>query len=289
MKAASLEYLLQKAWEVRQANFPLQIEFVYPHKTLPVRSTGENCSLNCSHCGGHYLRSMKPLEKALREEGTGKKSFLVSGGCNRQGQVPHLARWEEIESLALRGSLNFHCGLVEEREAEKIGKLSTSVSFDFIADEETIKDVYGLEVSFKDYISSYRYLKKYTKVVPHLCIGINKGEIKGEYKALELLQEEGVEALSFIVFRPTAGTVFADFPPPAIEEVAKVIATARIMFPFSPIFLGCMRPGGRYRGGLDCLAIKAGVNKIVHPSPPAREMAAELGLATTRGEECCSL
>ncbi|MCW3489025.1 radical SAM protein [Dethiobacter alkaliphilus] len=232
---------------------------------------------------------MKPLEEAWQKEGEGKKSFLLSGSCDKEGQVPHLKRWEEIKLLSSKGSLNFHSGLVGEKEAEKIGSLASVVSFDFIVDQETIENVYGLGVSPQSYISSYRYLKKYAKVVPHLCIGLNKGEIKGEHKALEILKEEGAEALSFIVFRPTKNTDFATFPPPPLEEVAKLIAKARTMFPTSPIYLGCMRPGGRYRGELDTLALRAGVNKIVHPSPPARKMAEELGLVVTRGEECCSL
>ncbi len=289
MTVVNLVGLLKEAWKVRQANFPFEIEFVYPHNTLPLRSTEENCSLNCSHCGGHYLKGMKPLEKGLGKEGEGKKSFLLSGGCNASGQVPHFDKWEDIKVLSSLGSLNFHSGLVEEREAEKLGQVAQVISFDFIADKETINGVYGLEASPKDYISSYRYLRKYAKVVPHLCIGINKGQIKGEYKALEVLKEEGASALSFIVFRPTPNTAFANFSPPSFEEVTKLIATARIMFPISPIFLGCMRPGGSYRGELDSLALKAGVNKIVHPSPPARKMAKELGLTINRGEECCSL
>ena len=61
------------------------------------------------------------------------------------------------------------------------------------------------------------------------------------------------------------------------------------MFPQVPLYLGCMRPGGRYRESLDQLALQAGINKIVQPVPALRQLASDLGLTVIRGEECCSL
>ncbi|MEW5920374.1 MAG: radical SAM protein [Bacillota bacterium] len=291
MAIKQTEDLLSRAWQTRRAYFAPRIEFVYPYRTLAVSSTGRDCALNCAHCGGYYLKHMQPLAKTktLAQRDTKIKSFLVSGGCDRQGKVPHLAKLAEIKALAAQGALNLHTGLVTEEEAAALGKVAGVVSFDLLVDGETIKDVYGLQAAPRYFMQSYRLLRKYTRVVPHLCLGLYKGAIRGEYRALEFLREEGAEALTFIVFTPTPGTAFAGYEPPPVEEVGHFLATARLMFPRLPLSLGCMRPGGNYRKALDCTAINAGINKIVQPAPAARLLAGELGLAIVKGEECCSL
>ena len=268
---------------------PNLVEFISPRLTLPVSITGKECALNCAHCGGHYLKGMALLEEALGRRGEDAKSFLVSGGCNLQGRVPHHERWAELEALALRGSLNFHPGLVGEEDAAAIGKIARVVSFDFMADRAVIEKVYGLQASPEDYILSYRYLRRYSRVVPHICIGIMGGRIESEYRTLRILKREGAEAISFIVLRPTPGTAFAGVEPPPPKEVSRVLAYGRVLFPGTPLYLGCMRPGGRHREELDCLALGIGINKIVQPAAAARRLAVKMGLKVSFGEECCAL
>jgi lipoyl synthase len=281
--------LLARAFEARRAFFPPRVEFVYPRLTLPVRSTGADCPLNCAHCRGRYLRGMLPLQAVLGRPPGPERSFLVSGASDLKGRVPHRERLEELRELARRGPLNLHTGLVAGEEAEVLGKMAGVVSLDFLVDGETIKEVYGLKATGEDFIRAYRALRRHTRVVPHLCVGLYRGRLRGEAEALEALQREGVDALSFLVFRPTPGTPLASCPPPPLEEVASLLARARLLFPRTPLNLGCMRPGGRYRAELDCLALRAGLNALVQPTPPARRLAADLGLTITRKEECCSL
>ncbi len=286
---SSLDQLLARAWNARRAFFPDWIEFTAPNRTLSVSVTGNRCLLDCAHCAGTYLKEMIPLEKALSAKRGRERSYLVSGGSDRQGKVPLLDRWAELKELADRGPLNLHTGLVSEEEAERLAEIARVVSFDFIGDRETIAAVYGLPYGVDDYLAAYRNLQKYCSIVPHICIGLHAGRIRGEYEALRLLQQEAVEAISMIIFRPTAGTAYSACEAPPAEEVARFIATARLMFPRTPLYLGCMRPSGRYREKVDRLAIKAGVNKIVLPAPAARLEAEEAGLSITLSEECCSL
>ncbi len=281
--------LFHQAWASRRANFPHRIEFVYPQKTLPVSVTENECALNCAHCGGSYLREMSSLDKALCTGNESRTSFLVSGGCDRDGNVPLMYHREKIRELARIAPLNIHTGFVDDDEAREIAGVAKVVSFNFIADDETVEEVCGLKNGAARYIESYRSLRKYACVVPHICIGLKGGSIKGEYKALEVLRREGAEALSFIVFRPTAGTAYGNLPEPPLAEVAAVLVRARLIFPRLTISLGCLRPGGSYRSSLDCLALRAGVNKIVKPAPAARSMASALGLNIIQSEECCSL
>lgn len=270
-------------------SIPGRIEFVTPRKTLAVSVTGSSCDLNCAHCGGHYLRGMASLAEALGRRGERAGSFLVSGGCTAAGRVPLREHWAQIERLALRGPLNLHTGLVTAEDAAAIGKIARVVSFDFVADASVLRNIYGLPASPEDYLRSYRHLRRHCRVVPHICIGIMGGRIESEYRALKILKQEGAGAISFIVFRPTPGTVLAGASPPPPEEVAGVLAEARALFPRASLHLGCMRPGGRYRETLDCFALGAGINKIVQPAAPAKRLALQMGLKVSFGEECCAL
>lgn len=286
----SLEKIMHRAWQVRTENFPASIYFAYPNSTTPITLTGQSCDLDCAHCGGHYLEHMTPMEEAeevLKKKGS--QSCLISGGCDHKGTVPLAEQIKFLEKLKGEYRLNSHLGLATQEEIEEVSKHVDVVSFDFVSDEETIREVYNLPHTAQDYIDCYKALREKTTVFPHICIGLKGGEIKGEYRTLEILEEIGAEALVFIVFIPTKGTRYANKQAPDLEEVGKLLATARIKFPNIPIYLGCMRPKGRYRGELDLLAVKCGVNKIVIPAPTAVRYVEELGWEIVRGQECCVL
>lgn len=282
--------LLARAWATRWANFGPAVEFCYPIATRPVSLTGTECGLKCAHCGGHYLKGMISLGSARQQAAQGKaRSFLISGGCAPSGKVPFFSCLAGLGELSEHSRLNFHVGLVNEEEAAVVGRLATAVSFDFVGDNETIREVYGLDAQVDDYIKSYQALRRHTNVIPHICIGLRGGSISGEYRALEILKALGASTLVFIILIPTPGTRYENSRPPDPATVAEVLAHARLAFPDTPVYLGCMRPGGRYRRTVDLLALRAGVNKIVNPSPAAVRLAGTLGLKATRGEECCVL
>lgn len=288
---AELQKLIKQAWEVRCQNFPANIHFDIPKHTTATSLTGDTCDLNCAHCGGHYLKNMTPIEQALvtvrEREST---SCLISGGCNSEGAVEFREYLDDLRKLKEeKCKLNMHVGLVDQDKISEIAQLADCVSFDFIVDDDTIREVYGLGYTGKDYIQTYVNLRKKVKVLPHICIGLKGGEIKGEYAALEKLKVLGVEGLVFIIFIPTPGTRYSDKLPPKLEDVVKVLARARIDFPSTPIYLGCMRPKGRLRAQIDYYSIECGVNKLVNPTGPAVKRAGELGLQISYGEECCVL
>jgi len=183
--------------------------------------------------------------------------------------------------------MNWHVGFISEAEMAAIAPLVDVVSFDFVGDDITIHQVYGLDRSVEDYVVTYRLLRRYARTLPHVTIGLRGGELGHELPAFERLQECGADGLVLLVFIPTPGTRYADRRPPAPEAVADLLAEARLRFPDIPLYLGCMRPQGLYRDRLDPLAVRAGVNAIVSPSRPARQLAADLGLATHSIRECC--
>ncbi|QDR82585.1 radical SAM protein [Sporomusa termitida] len=261
--------------------------FAYPHKTRPVSVTGPSCELNCAHCGGHYLQHMQPLAAAVAADDS--PSWLVSGGCRADGSVPvgeHLAQLAAVKSGR---RYNMHVGLVGEAEIEQLAAVADCVSFDFVSDDPTIREVFGNGRQAADYIACYQSLRRRVRVMPHICAGLKGGQISGEYRALEILQALGAEALTFIIFMPTRGTRFGDRKPPDITEVARLLTHARLNFPAIPLHLGCMRPGGRYREEIDKWAVRIGFDTVVNPAPAAVALANKLGLTISRGEECCVL
>ncbi len=277
---------LEKAWQVRRANFPLEIEFDYPLDTALISLTGSYCELNCAHCGGRYLRHMTPIWEAQGKI-RGATSCLISGGCDKWGRVPVTEHLEEIKAIRRGRKMNWHVGLIEEADMRRIAPYVDVVSFDFVGDDETIHKVYGLDRGVEDYVKSYEAARRYAKVFTHITVGLKGGELGHEHRALEILKRLGTEGLVFLVLIPTPGTRYADRKPPPIEAVVDILAEARICFPNVPIHLGCMRPHGDYRARLDPLAVRAGVNKIVSPSREAKAMAQELGLTFRYGRECC--
>ena len=289
---AETKELIERASKARRKNFPDVIYFDSPTQTRSISLTGKGCALECAHCGGHYLEGMLPVEEISGQGQSGFpfRSALVSGGCTLDGKVPfreHLALLRALKEQGIR--LNFHVGLLDEEEIALLPGLADTVSFDFVADQETISEVYGLKRTPEDYFRTYRALRRLVPVMPHVTLGLKGGEWAGEEKALEALEELGLDGLTFIVFIPTPGTRYAERKPPEVEEVVRFLAKARVRFPNVPLALGCMRPKGRYRQVLDEAAVALGINRIVLPTPGARRLAAEKGLGIVRGEECCAL
>jgi uncharacterized radical SAM superfamily protein len=130
-------------------------------------------------------------------------------------------------------------------------------------------------------------LRRHARVVPHITIGLRGGELGHERPAMDMLARCGLDALVLIVLIPTPGTRYADRTPPPVEQVAGLLAEARLCFSGVPLHLGCMRPRRDYRARLDPLAVRAGVNVIVSPSREGKAQAEALGLEVVRTRECC--
>jgi len=178
--------------------------------------------------------------------------------------------------------------MIDQEQMLAIAPYVDVISFDFVGDTGTIREVYGLDYTVDNYVQTYAMLRRYARVIPHLTLGLRGGQFSGEYQALHTLQGLGVDALVVLVLIPTVGTRYANCSPPALEEVTGFLLEARRTLPDTPIYLGCMRPGGSYRSRLDELALRAGVNKIVNPTSSAVRLAEALGLSAQWENECCA-
>ena len=281
-----LDGKLAQAWAIRRANFPDEITWSHPLDTAVLSLTGEQCALDCAHCGGHYLGGMRPI---WASEPDGSTSCLVSGGCDPLGRVPVLAHLDRVRAWRQDRKMNWHVGFVSEAEMEVIAPLVDVVSFDFVGDNATIHEVYGTGRTVEDYVETYRLLQRYSPTLPHVTIGLRGGALGHELPAFELLQDLGVDGLVILIFVPTPGTRYADRQPTPVAEAADLLAEARIRFPDVPLYLGCMRPKGAYRQELDPLAVRAGYHVIVSPARSARQQAADLALTACQIRECCVL
>jgi len=271
---------------VRCAHFPDEITWSYPLDTAVLSLTGTACALDCAHCGGHYLGGMRPIWEAEPDRST---SCLISGGCDPTGRVPVLSHLEQVRAWRTGRTMNWHVGFVSEAEMQAIAPLVDVVSFDMVGDDETVRDVYGIDRTVSEYAATYTLLRRYARTLPHVTIGLRGGKLGHEVPAFELLEPLGVDGLVLLVFIPTPGTRFAGSEPPQPEAVADLLVEARRRFPAVPLYLGCMRPKGLYRDRLDPLAVRAGVNVVVSPSRRAKEAARSLGLAERTQRECCVL
>lgn len=308
-----LEESLRKAQQLRWINFDKKIHFYAPsfmyYKTSyycsspadfsTISVTGKGCGLKCKHCGGRVLETMYPastpeklFELCAQLKRNGALGCLISGGCLPDGTVP-LARFVEAigkvkHELGL--TVFVHTGIVDYETAEALKRAHIDGALiDIIGSDETINEIYKLNVTVKDYENSLQALHEADiAFVPHVIVGLHYGKLKGELHALEMASKYEPSAVVVIAFMPIRGTEMSNVKPPEPLDIAKVIAAARLMLPTTPIALGCMRPKGKHRARTDVLAIKAGVNAIAFPTEDAVRFAESQGCVAVFSSLCCA-
>jgi len=308
-----LKELLRKAQSVKRKKFGKKIHFYAPsfiyYKTGHYQSsptdfptisvTGGSCALRCKHCDGKVLNTMYSVttpEKLLelctwlkRKEALG---CLISGGCLPDGSVP-IRKFIQIIGKVKRElglTVIVHTGIIDFKTAKKLRDAGVDAALiDIIGSDETIREIYRLNATVKAYEDSLKALHEAgVAFVPHVIVGLHYGKLKGELHALKIILKYKPSALVIIAFMPIHGTEMENVTPPKPIEIAKVIATARLMFPNTPLALGCMRPKGKHRIETDILALKAGVNAIAFPTEEAIKFVEKQGYTTTFSSLCCS-
>jgi uncharacterized radical SAM superfamily protein len=160
---------------------------------------------------------------------------------------------------------------------------------DIIGSDETIREIYQLNVKVSDYEKSLAALQQSRiAFVPHVLVGLHYGQLKGEFQALKMIAKHSPSAVIIIALMPIPGTVMQKVQPPSPVDIARVLAAARFSLPETPLVLGCMRPKGKHRAETDKLAVEAGVNAIAFPDIHAIKAAESSGLETVFSSLCCS-
>jgi uncharacterized radical SAM superfamily protein len=270
-----------------------------PTQFPTVSVTGTACALNCKHCGGRVLETMHPantpeklFEFAVKLKQNGASGCLVSGGCLPDGSVPLKQFIPAIEKIKRELGLTVfvHTGIIDAATAAALKTARVDAALiDIIGSDETIKKVCNLNVTVKDYAHSLNVLQEAgLNFVPHVIVGLHDGKLKGELDALKMVASVKPSAIVVIAFMPIHGTAMANVKPPQPAEIAKVTATARLMFPETPLVLGCVRPKGKHRAKTDVLALKAGVDAIAFPDEEAIKYAEAQGYAFSFSSYCCA-
>lgn len=273
---------------------------VNPNRFLPVSVTGSACALSCDHCQTKVLTGMAGIpageslyDVAARMKAGGSEGILVSGGSTRAGGVPltpHLTDVPRIrEELGMK--VIVHSGVVSPTLAERLAAAGVDgVMLDIIGADETIRDVYHLDLTTADFTQSLAVLADNgLRIIPHIVLGLHYGKFLGEYHALDMVTEYPVSTLILVVLVPLVGTPMAHLPPPATEDVTTFFAAARQAAPAIPVNLGCARPMGRVKVDLDEAAVDLGLNGIAYPADGVIGYAESRGLTANRYEYCCSL
>lgn len=261
--------------------------------------TGSSCALMCKHCRGKLLEPLIPAttceeleRKALQLHRRGAKGILLTGGCDERGRVhvnnliPAIKAIKEKTDLLLIA----HTGFISLEDAKALkGSGLDGIGFDVLGDMGTAREVYGLEVSEKEYVKSLRAIEDSgIMVFPHVCVGLHFGELRGEFRALELIRNIDPATVIITGLMPVAGTPMAHIKPRP-SDFKEVIKRAIELFPGTPIVLGCAHSSGRDREEIERIALQRGVSGIAAPTMATVEFAKESGYEIHYYGTCCGL
>lgn len=307
--------LQTEAFRLRGIHFGNELTFSIPgtvsyhDDTIPLQQdrfaaisvTGDRCDLRCTHCKGKLLESMIPAvdpkvfyETVDQLRLKGAHGILLSGGADRNGEVPlekFIPSIKTLKETDPQFKVIVHTGLIQKETARGLKEAGVDqVLIDVIGDEDTIRKVYHLNKTVEDYENALWMLKEMGhRLAPHIIIGHHFGEIRGEWRALEIVTRVGVETIVLVVLKNLQPDGENLFKVPSPEETSKISAIARILNPGTPARLGCIRPAHPWKGAMERGAIDSGINTIAYPLQGTIDYAKEIGLDTKFIEMCCSL
>lgn len=301
-------HLFDRAWNVARENHGNNFTFYLPgmirygnmrglYPTLSL--TGNNCQLLCEHCKGLLLKPMikasNPktlITKCLMLAHSGHSGVLLSGGSDLQGRLPWGKFYKAIQRIKAETDLflSIHSGFLDLDTAVALKEAGVDQALiDVMGDEETAKKIYHLDSLQKVITSLESLFKAGLDVVPHIVAGLMYGKLQGEYNAIHIISRLKPSCVVIVVLTPLKGTPMSGVSPPSPLEIARLIATARLMMPDTPISLGCERPRNRQGYIMEELAIQAGATRMAVWSTRALDMALKLKLKPLFQPTCCSV
>jgi hypothetical protein len=224
----------------------------------------------------------------------GAYGILLSGGADHNGEVP-LEKFIPSIKILKENDPQFrvivHTGLLRRETAKKLREAAVDqILIDVIGDEDTIHEVYHLNKRVEDYEETLWMLKEMGhRLAPHIIIGHHFGEIRGEWRALEMVTRVAVETIVLVILKNLQADGEKHLKVPKPEEISKISAIARILNPDIPIRMGCIRPAHPSKAAMERGAIDSGINTIAYPLQGTIDYAREMGLDTKFIEMCCSL
>lgn len=263
--------------------------------------TGPACALHCEHCRAEVLKPMIPatspemLEARVRTIAAERhlRGFLLSGGSNRRNEIAYERFWPAVRRLKrdLPGiEIAVHSALLDRPRARAMAEAGVDLAMlDIIGEEATIREIYHLDRPVADFEASLDALcAAGLKVAPHIVIGLHRGRIIGEARAIEICLARPIDALVLVVVMPL-DAADVHFRAPEPHEIAELFLMARSRAPNLPITLGCARPHGAARRLIDAYAVMAGLDAIAFPADGAVPLARAIGRTIIAEPRCCAL
>ena len=276
--------------------------YVWP-KFPSISMSGNYCLLQCKHCNHTYLNDMQSLTKPEKFLETcrqladdGIVGFLLSGGCNKKGEMLNLRKILPVVKQVKKETnliIKLHTGFVDKALAEDIVSAGVDIaSVEVVGSDETIKKIFNFNATTKFYMNTLQNLESagMPYIVPHICIGLHFGKLNGEFNALKIIKESCIPSLLvIIIFRPTKGTVLENCKIPYSNDISVVVKKVKEMFPDKDLSLGCIRPRLEHREEIELTALQAGVNRMEIPSKNTLKSAKKMGYTIKTLHACCAL
>jgi len=302
-----LEQRLRMARELSWKHFGKQITFYLPgmisfnglRGAYPgISITGAHCALMCDHCQAKILEPMPAaaspdalMEMCTRFAERGCLGVLISGGCDKNGLLPWPRFVPAIRKVKQETGLyvSIHCGLLDRDTAMALKEAGVDQALiDVVGDDETYRSVCHVDFGISRILSTLEALNRAElPMVPHVICGLNRGKMKSEFKAIEMLARFRIEQLVIVSLMAIRGTPFEGVPTPDAHEVTEVMIEARRLMPRVRMSLGCARTRGDEE--IELLALEGGVNRMALPSDAVIQRAGDLGLEIRYQRTCCSV
>ncbi|MCX8175882.1 MAG: radical SAM protein [Candidatus Bathyarchaeota archaeon] len=281
--------------------FGKKISFYITSKFFPAISiTGSFCSLNCLHCQHKLLNMMFHAEKpekllkiCLKLKHENVKGFLISGGCLPDFTVPIEKYAKTIRKIKEETGLTIlaHTGFLTLEKAKRLVDCGIDgVALDVVGSAETVKKVYGFKVNISKYLETLKAAEEagFKNISPHVCVGLDFGQLKGEAKALKMISKIKPTMVVITVLTPIPGTFMQNVTVNPLD-VAKVVAAARLVLPEVPVVLGCAKGKGLVKEKIEVLAFNAGVSGVAIPSKSIYKYARKKGYKVNFYGVCCAI
>lgn len=309
MKHRDYDNLLSRARLLSWEKFGKRIVFYLPGmirygrdigRYPAISITGDRCFLSCDHCNSKILKPMiyattpeEFIRRCLILARNGFIGCLVSGGSSSKGKLPWGKFFKAIEKVKNQTELKIsvHTGLLDRKCARRLKEVGVDQALiDVVGDENTLREVCHLDITPNAITQSLEALSEAKiPIVPHIVVGLHYGKIKGEFRALQMIKPYTPATLVIVSLMPLPDTPMEKVQPPLPQEVARVIATARIMMPETLMSLGCARPRNNLGEQMELLALEAGVNRMALQCQTTVKRAQMYGLEIRWQKTCCSV
>ena len=265
-----LDTLVGQALEVKRANWPDGA--LQKSQLLSIKTGG--CAEDCGYCSqsahfdtGLTAEKLMPLDEvvaaAKRAKQGGADRFCMGAGWRslKDRDVPKVAAMiSAVKAEGLETCVTL--GMLEDGQAEALKEAGLDY---YNHNLDTSPEYYGKVVTTRTYADRLDTLAKARVAGMKLCTGGILGMGEGREDRIGLIHELSKltphpESVPINMLVPIEGTPLGDSPPISVTEMARAIATCRVVFPKSWVRLSAGREG--MSEGEQALLLLAGANSI---------------------------